>query len=370
MRPERSPALSGKLDSRRPNSSHSPTEVSHVHDSSVSCPSRSHTLVKGKGKRRASARSLSPPESDISCRSPAAHQEKIGSPEMLVTPNLSLFENTPERNACTSTGDSRGEASPLLPQPPEKGSGGTPVVSPRLPDGNTSIACATHTTNDRLSPLNGPRSLNDEIIASSSSKSETPKLTINTNRARANPMRQPRYRSQRDTIIAHLRGSVTMTHSTQSLLAHMTDQTAAELNVSGDDDPDVARRTVGTPSGDGHVQFSSSIRTAERSSGLSDSDDPPGVPKSEDPDPEERTVTRAGARLIQSAQEEGPMMLLPGPGPITPPCSTASSHAHLLDRLYDDDDEKEATAAEARLRTQVRLRARLAAERRLAHDNV
>jgi hypothetical protein len=82
----------------------------------------------------------------------------------------------------------------------------------------------------------------------------------------------------------------------------MTDQTAAELNVSGDDDPDVARRTVGTPSGDGHVQFSSSIRTAERSSGLSDSDDPPGVPKSEDPDPEERTVTRAGARLIQSAQ--------------------------------------------------------------------
>ena len=64
------------------------------------------------------------------------------------------------------------------------------------------------------------------------------------------------------------------------------------------------------------------------------------------------------------------MMLLPGPGPITPPCSTTSSHAHLLDRLYGDDDEKEATAAEARLRTQVRLRARLAAERRLAHDNV
>jgi hypothetical protein len=64
-------------------------------------------------------------------------------------------------------------------------------------------------------------------------------------------------------------------------------------------------------------------------------------------------------------------MLLPGPGPITPPCSSiASSHAHLLDRLYDDDDEKKATTAtEARLRTQVRLRARLAAERRLAHDD-
>jgi hypothetical protein len=60
--------------------------------------------------------------------------------------------------------------------------------------------------------------------------------------------------------------------------------------------------------------------------------------------------------------------MLPGPGP-TPPCSSiASSHAHLLDRLYDDDDEKMATTTEARLRTQVRLRARLAAERRLAHN--
>jgi hypothetical protein len=61
-------------------------------------------------------------------------------------------------------------------------------------------------------------------------------------------------------------------------------------------------------------------------------------------------------------------MLLPGPPPFTTPasCSSTFSHAHILDRLYD----KKATAAEARLRTQVRLRARLAAERRLvrAHD--
>jgi hypothetical protein len=73
----------------------------------------------------------------------------------------------------------------------------------------------------------------------------------------------------------------------------MTDQTVAELIVSGDDDPDVAKRTVGTPGGESHVQFASSIRTAERSSGLSDSDDPPGVPKR---DPEEREVTKAGAQ--------------------------------------------------------------------------
>ena len=383
MRPERSPALSGKQDSKRPNSSHSPTEVSHVHDSSFSSRSRSHTRVKGKGKRRASTRS---PESDISSPSPLACHERTGSPEVLVTPNLSFFENTPERNAavsCAATGDALGEA---LPQTPEND---TPVVSPRLPDGDPSIAIATLTTDDRLSPVIGPRSLNDEIISSSSSKSETPKLTINTNRARANPMRmrQPKYRSQRDTIIAHLRGSVTTPRrSTQSLLARMTDQTVAELDVVGDDDADVAKRTVGTtpPGGENHVYFAPGVRTAKRSSGLSDSDDPPGGPKKEDS--EKRVVD-----LIQSVQGMIVIYLatralittiyvnvsllflyfnteLSGP-PSIPPCSTTSSHAHLLDRLYDDDDAT-ATTTEARLRTQVRLRARLAAERRLAHDNV
>ena len=287
MQPERSLSLSGE---------------------NISRPNSSHTHAKGKGKRRASARSLSPSEFDINCHSPVARHGRTGSPGVLITPNLFLFEKTPERNAavsCTPTGDARGEASPLLPRAPENNSGGVPVVLPRLPDGNPSIACATDTTNDRLSALNGPRSLDDDdIIASSSSMSETPKLTINTNRARANPTREPRFRSQRDTIIAHLRGSVTTTsrQSTQSLLARMTDQTAAELDVSGDDDPDVARRTDGSPSGEGHVQFASSIRTAERSSGLSDSDDPPGGPKREDPDSEERAVTKAGAYLIQSVQ--------------------------------------------------------------------
>jgi hypothetical protein len=41
------------------------------------------------------------------------------------------------------------------------------------------------------------------------------------------------------------------------------------------------------------------------------------------------------------------------------------SHAHLLVRL----DAEKTTASEARLRTQVRLRARLAAERLLAQDD-
>jgi hypothetical protein len=77
----------------------------------------------------------------------------------------------------------------------------------------------------------------------------------------------------------------------------MTDRTVAELNVAGDDDADVAKRTVGTtpPGGEDHVCFASGIRTAERSSGLSDSDDPPGGPKREDS--EERA-----ANLIQSTQ--------------------------------------------------------------------
>lgn len=295
MRHKHSPPLSDDHDPRRPNSSHSPTEVPHVHSSSVSCRSRSHTRVKGKGKRRASARTPSPPEFDISCRFPVVRHERTGVPEVLVTPDLSHFENTPEGNAavsCTPTGDA---PNPLLLQTPENDSGGTPVVSPPLPDENPSMTCATHTTNGRHSPSKGPRSLNEEIIASSSSKSETPKLTINTNRGRANPMRGPRYGSQRDTIIAHLRGSVATPR--RSLQSRMTGQTVAELNVSGDGDTDVARRTVGS---EGHVHFASSLRTVERSSGLSDSDDPPGGSKKEDP--EERTVTKAGVHLIQSTQ--------------------------------------------------------------------
>jgi hypothetical protein len=50
------------------------------------------------------------------------------------------------------------------------------------------------------------------------------------------------------------------------------------------------------------------------------------------------------------------------PGEALPP---HTSHAHLLDRVYVE----KAIAAEAHLRTQVRLRTRLAAERRqLARD--
>ncbi len=401
MRPERSPALPGEHSSRGPNGSHSPTEVLHVHDSSASYRSHSRTRVKSKGKRRASTHLLSPHELDMSYRSPVSPHKRTKFPEVLVTPNLSLFENIPERNttvSCTSTGDVR-EASPSVSQVPESDSGDTPVVSPHLPDGNPSIACAAHTTNDRLSPLNGLHSLNDEVISSSSSNSETPKpLTINTNQARANPMRRPRYRSQRDAIMAHLRGSVTTPRrSTQSLLARMTDQSAMDLDVvSGDDDADsdVAKRTVaGTPIEEGPVN-PFTYRTAECSSGLSDSDDPPEGSRREDP--EDTTATRAGVHLIQftlgmifdrstSSQRgrliasnfvnvfillctEVPQQEPPGPTPPRSGITSSSSHAHLLDKLYDDDEK--ATTTEARLRTQVRLRARLAAERRLAHENV
>lgn len=269
MRPERSPSLSH--DSRRPNGSHDPTEIPHVHDSIVSCRSRSRTCVKGKGKRRASARSLSPPESDIWYGSPVSRHERTGSSEVSVAPMSSA--------SCTPTGDP-GEVSPLVPQTLESNSGGT-VVSPHL-DGNPSTPYTTHSTDNHPPPL-GLRSLNHEIIASSSSKSETPELlTINTNRVRVNPMRQPRYRSQRDSIVAHLRGSVVTPRRTPSLLARMTDRTVAKVSGS---DADIVKRAGGK----GHVP-----RTAERSSGLSNSDDPSGRRN-----PKETAVTKYGARLLQ-----------------------------------------------------------------------
>jgi E3 ubiquitin-protein ligase Topors len=316
MRPEDS-----EYDSRRPNSSRRPTKVLNVYDSSGR--SRSGTRVKGKGKRRASARSMSPPESG----SPVAH-ERTASPEMLAA-SMNFPVNTPERNtAASSAGDMHRETSP--PQTPESNSGGTPVVSPH---GNPGKAHATHDTNNLPSPLDGLRSLNHEIIASSSSNSETPETpTINIDRARANPMRQPRYRSQRDSIIAHLRGSIITPRPTPNLLARMTDQTVAKPNVSGDD-ADVTKRTGGGR----HVDLPT--QTAERSSGLSDSDDPSGGSH-----PKEAAVTKA------EAPREAP-----------PPPPPRTSHAYLLGRLYDE----KATATEARLRTQARLRARLAAERRL-----
>ena len=275
MRTEDSPAFSSEYDSRRPNSSRGLTKGSYVRIGVGR--SRSGTRAKGKGKRRASTRSISPLESG----SPVA-RERIGTPEVLAVP-MSFLENTPEINTAASftpTGDMiPGETNP--PQTPESNSGG-PVVSPH---GNPNIAHATP-TNNIPSPLEGLRSLNHRIIASSSSNSETPETpTINVDRARANPMRQPRYRSQRDSIIAHLRGSVITPRPTPNLLARMTDQSVAKPYVSGDD-ADVAKRTGGGR----HVDLPS--QTAERSSGLSDSDDPSGGSH-----PKETAVTKAGARL-------------------------------------------------------------------------
>ena len=285
-RPELSPVFSGEYNSERRTSSRRPPEVSHVHGSTVSSRFRSRTPVKGKGKRRASTRSLSPPESDICHDSPVSRHERTGSPEVSAAlMSSSLLENTPKRHtstSCTPAGDV--QASP--PQTPESNSGGTPVVS----HGN-SIAYATHTTDSLPPPLEDFRSMSHEIIPSSSSKSETPeRLTINIDRARTNAMRQPRYRSQRDSIIAHLRGSASMPRRTQSLLTRMTDQTVTKLNVSDNAD-----------SGEGaYVDLPS--RTPERSSGLSGSDDP-----SEGRNLKETPMTKAGARLciIQRPSQRG-----------------------------------------------------------------
>jgi len=100
-----------------------------------------------------------------------------------------------------------------------------------------------------------------------------------------------------------------------------------KLNTGAD--ADITEET----GGGGHARLLSS--TAERSSGPSVNDD--------------RSGERKKAVMTKAEQSEAPR----------------TSHAHLLDRVYVE----KATAAEARLRTQVRLRTRLAAERRLGQDH-
>ncbi|KAH9961816.1 hypothetical protein BC827DRAFT_261602 [Russula dissimulans] len=187
--------------------------------------------------------------------------------------------------------------------------------------------------------LEGLHLSNDGIIASSSSMSETSKPpTINRN-ARANPMRQSRYRSQRDSINAYLRKASATTprqpssvplRSVPSLLTRMTDETVANPNLTASG-ADTGITQV--PDWDGNARLPPHM--VELSSRPSVDDDPSERR-------EEGTVTKAES-------ESG--AALPPP-----------SHACLL-------HVEKATTAEARLRKQVRLRARLAAERSLARDD-
>ena len=244
---------------------------------------RSPARCKTKGKQRAS-RPLSPsPDSDILCSSQLARYERTGSP----APSLSTSENTSAKGtsvAASAPADNvqPGEASAPVPQTPESGDPTRfPVVSCQPPNGSTGTIHTTHATDNPSLPLEGLRSSNNTIIATTNSVSETLEpLRINPNRARANAVRPPRYRSQRDTIIAHLRPSSTMPRPESSiqprpapgLLARISDGSVAKLNTPGSDAE--LTEKVG---GGGHARPLS--RMAERSSGPSVNDDPSGKSK-------------------------------------------------------------------------------------------
>jgi hypothetical protein len=310
-RPERSPQMRAPSHEQDPGRSHSLADDPRIHDGAPRSgpgeddrPATQHCLrprppagVKAKGKQRTLARSVSPPsQSDIWRNSPVARREPTGSPEISTAPTGSpLSENSPPERSTTATrrpaGDVRSEgAGPPVRPRSESNSGGSRVPSPPLPDGNSSTAHAIRTTDAPPFPLEEVHSMNNGTFASSGSKSETPEpLTTNLNRPRTNLVRQARYRSQRDTIIAHLRASSTtrknrssvLPRHRSSLLARTTDEAVEKLNV-----PEVdADITEGASGGAGCARLPS--RTAERSSGPSVNDDPSGRRN-------ETTVTKAG----------------------------------------------------------------------------
>ena len=305
--------MSHEQSSRGSTSTHSRTEDSRVHGSVTyggsddnSRPAalrrfRSPSRDKTKGKQRAPSRSLSPPpDSDILCGSPVTCRGRTGSPGILTTiTNLSLFKDTStERTtptADTPADDVRsGEASTPLSQTPENNNPTRiPAASNRPPDESTSTVHTTHTTNNPSLPLEGPHSLNNDIIASPNSKLETSEhLPTNHNSARTKPMRQPRYRSQRDSIIAYLQPSSTSPRrpsSTQpkpgpTLLARISDGPVVKLNLP-EGDADITEEA----GGGGYAGLPSP--TAERRSSPSVNDDPSRKRK-------EAVVTKAGTPRI------------------------------------------------------------------------
>jgi hypothetical protein len=310
VRPEQTPshAFLHERAPRRSIGAHSPVEDSRVHGGVARSESddddrpaarrclRSPAHDKTKGKQRALSRPLSPsPDSDILCSSQLARHERTGSP----APGLSTFENTSVEG--TSVAASAPADDLQLRQTLESGdSTRSPVVSCQPPDGSTGTIHTTHTTDSPSLPLQGLRSSNNTIIATTNSVSETPEpLPINPNRARADAVRPPRYRSQRDTIIAHLRSSSTMPRPessieprpTPSLLARISDGSVAKLNTPGSD----AEITEKIGEG-GHARPLSLI--AKRSSGPSVNDDPSGKSKeaavTEDGRPHGSTTSQRG----------------------------------------------------------------------------
>ncbi|KAI0247257.1 hypothetical protein BJV78DRAFT_1397670 [Lactifluus subvellereus] len=321
-------------DTRKSNSPHSPAEDLRA-DRSVSSSaydeddshetsdhSRPPTNTKAKGKRRAQSYSPSPSrESDTWSRnSPVVHHGRAGS---LAASSTTPTSPSRSRSPINDTSESRSERSPV--QPRDKG---------------PSAASATHAIDRAPIPFEGPHSLSS-TVASSSSTSEAPEsLAIDDRPHRATLTRQPRYRNQRDTIVAYLLAPSSTTprpppsiqsKRIPSLLARMTtDETVAP---SG-------------PEGDANV--------TEGKGGEGDADLAPSRPE-QSPDPSANDDPSRGEETAPTKVESSESGKAP----------QRSSRACLLDRL----NVEMTTAVEARLRTQARLRARLAVERRLAQDD-
>lgn len=271
-----------------------PAELHRFHS-----PSRDKT----KGKQRAPSCSLSPPpDSDILCGSPVTCRKRSGSPGILtITANSSLFEDTSiERTTAAADPPSHdvqsGKASVPSSQTPESNnSTRIPVASHRPSDGSTRTVHTTHTTDNPSLPLEGLHSLNSGIIASANYELETSEhLSIDQNCVRTNPMRQPRYRSQRDSIIAYLqpssstprRPSSIQSRPTPTLLTRISDGPVVKLNPP---EPEGDADIMEEAGGEGHARLPSP--TPERSSGPSVNDDPSRKRK-------EVRVTKAGKPRI------------------------------------------------------------------------
>jgi len=315
VRSERAPlrTMSHEQISRGSTSTHSLTEESRVHgsvtsggsDDDDSRPAALHRFHspsrdKIKGKQRGPSRSLSPPpDSGILCDSPVTCRERTGSPEILTTTtNLSLFNDTSTKRT-TATADTpyddvqSGETSaPPSQNPKSNKPTRIPVASYRPPDGSTSIVHTTQTTDSSL-PLEGLHSLNNGIVSSPKSELDTSEhLPINHDYVRTKPMRQPRYRSQRDSIIAYLQPSSTTPRRPSSiqprpaptLLARISDGPVVKPN-SPEGDADI------TEEAGGEVYARLPSPTAERGSSPSVDDDPSEKRK-------EAVVTKAGTPRI------------------------------------------------------------------------
>jgi hypothetical protein len=298
-------AMSRERKSRGSTSTHSLNEESRVYGSVTYSGSdddgrpaalhrfHSPSRDKTKGKQRAPSCSLSPPpDSNILCGSPVTCRERSGSPGILTTTaHPSLFEdNSTERTTAAADTPSHdvqsGEASTPLFQTPETR---IPAASYRPSDGSTRTVHTTHATDDPSLPLEGLHSLNSGIIASPNYELETSEhLSINHNSVRTKPMRQPRYRSQRDSIIAYLQPSPRRPSSTQprpapTLLARISDGPVVKLNPpEHEGDADITEEAGG---GGGHARLASP--TPERSPSPSVNDDPSRKRK-------EAMVTKAG----------------------------------------------------------------------------